>query len=74
MLSLVACAAATGAEVVTKPITILGEFMYSKDDTLEGMGAFVTTATHLPKDVDIVVAGDYLRPNIMSRLASPQPQ
>lgn len=44
-----------------KPISVMAEYMYGKDNDVEGMGAYLTASIHLPKRYDIVLSGDYLK-------------
>lgn len=47
-----------------KPISLMAEYLYGKDNSIEGMGAYLTATVHLPKRYDIVVSGDYLKTDI----------
>lgn len=44
-----------------EPVTLSSEYMYGKDGAIEGMGAYITAAVHLPKRYDLVISGDYLQ-------------
>ncbi len=44
-----------------KPISVTAEYMFGQENNIKGMGAYLTTAIHLPKRVDLIIAGDYLQ-------------
>lgn len=50
-----------GAIADFKPVNVMAEYLYGKDNAVEGMGAYLTATIHLPKRYDIVVSGDFLR-------------
>lgn len=47
-----------------KPISIMAEYLYGKDNSVAGMGAYLTASIHLPQRYDIVVSGDFLKTDI----------
>lgn len=44
-----------------EPISVMAEYMYGKDNSVAGMGAYLTATVHLPKRYDVVLSGDYLK-------------
>lgn len=56
--------ASAGVIANYQPISVMAEFMYGRENTTNAMGAYLTTAIHLPKRTDLVLATDYLQPNI----------
>lgn len=44
-----------------EPISVVGEYLYGKDNGTASMGAYLTATVHLPKRYDLVANGDFLK-------------
>lgn len=53
-----------GAVANYKPVSVMAEYMYGSDNSIKGMGGYLTAAVHLPNRYDLVLATDYLKTNV----------
>lgn len=54
------------ADLQTRPVSLLGEYMMGRDNGLTGQGAYVTAVAHLPRRYDFVASVDYLQQDLGS--------